>query len=517
MESSAAATMPGVRILAWHGWLLDGTGSNVYTAKVAEVWRRRGHSVLLMCQDGRAERLGFVDAMATADHRGIADVRETGAPPAKGHVTVVRPDIGELLPVFVEDEYEGFRVVRFVDLDDDELASYLERNAAALRAVAGEREPEFVVAGHVVPGAVVARRGLGSGYVAKMHGSDLEYAVRVQERYAELAREGIEGAAAVVGASRDVLARTAAVAPRAAGMSHVVAPGVEVHRWRPRDRSEALVEAAGRLDGLPESSRGRPETTDRAVRDALGDRDAAALHELARTYDQGVPDPAAAERLRRLSGERGPMIGYLGKLIPEKGVERFIEALALLGGDVRGVAVGFGLGREWLAALVRALDAGDPDAYRWLAEASRMQLELDAAEVAGARGLGDRLTFTGRLDHRFAPEVVAAFDVLVVPSTLDEAFGMVAAEGAAAGALPVVARHSSLAEVAEALEGAIGHRAALAFDPGPGATRRLAETLEHLLSLPRDERAEMAAAARDFVTREWTWDRTAERLLEAAR
>jgi glycosyltransferase involved in cell wall biosynthesis len=111
--------------------------------------------------------------------------------------------------------------------------------------------------------------------------------------------------------------------------------------------------------------------------------------------------------------------------------------------------------------------------------------------------------------------VVAALDVLVVPSTLDEAFGMVAAEGAAAGALPVVARHSSLAEVAVALEGAAGRPGLLSFEPGPGATRRLAGVLEEILVLPPEELSAVRERVRQHVVTEWTWDRTAERLLAA--
>ena len=144
-----------------------------------------------------------------------------------------------------------------------------------------------------------------------------------------------------------------------------------------------------------------------------------------------------------------------------------------------------------------------------------MRLELTGPEVRAAAGVAGRMTFTGRLDHRDAPEVVAGVDVLVVPSTLDEAFGMVAAEAAAAGALPLVARHSSLAEVADALEEAVGRPGALSFEPGPGATRGLADALRRLLDLPAAERAEMTAAARAHVAREWTWERTAERLLDA--
>jgi glycosyltransferase involved in cell wall biosynthesis len=505
-----------VRILVWHGWLLDGTGSNVYTAKAAEAWRRAGHEVVLVCQEPRAPRMPFVDAVATADADGVSAQEPTGVSAAAGSVTVIRPAIGDLLPVFVFDEYERFRVVTFVDLTDGDLQTYLTRNVEALRAVVAWRPPDAVVAGHAVPGAVIARRALDRGYVAKIHGSDLEYAMHLQDRYRRLGEEGLSGAGLVVGASDDVLARTVAAVPSAAGRTRRVEPGVEINRWRPLPRLAALETAATQLEADPETARGRPARLDADVGDCLRDRDETALDALARTYDQQAPDPEAAGRLRALAGHPGPLISYLGKLIPQKGVERVIEAAALLGSDVRVLIVGYGLFREWYVALVRALDEGNPEAHAWLNEVSPMRLELGPDEVRRAVGLGSRISFTGRLDHRFAPEAVAATDVLAVPSTLEEAFGMVAAEGAAAGALPVVARHSSLAEVAAALEGAAGRPGMLSFEPGPGATRRLAGALEAILALHPDERAAAREAVREHVVTNWTWERTAERLLAAA-
>ena len=126
------------------------------------------------------------------------------------------------------------------------------------------------------------------------------------------------------------------------------------------------------------------------------------------------------------------------------------------------------------------------------------------------------MLFTGRLDHRYAPGAVAAMDVLVVPSILDEAFGMVAAEGAAAGALPMVSRHSGLAEVAEALEGDVGRPGVFSFEPGPGAETRLAAGIDRLLSLPAPERGELRGAVSAFVAGAWSWDRTTALLLAAA-
>ena len=62
--------------------------------------------------------------------------------------------------------------------------------------------------------------------------------------------------------------------------------------------------------------------------------------------------------------------------------------------------------------------------------------------------MAERVAWAGRLDHAELADLLPAAEAMAVPSTFPEAFGMVAAEAAACGALPVVAAHSGLAEVA---------------------------------------------------------------------
>ena len=52
--------------------------------------------------------------------------------------------------------------------------------------------------------------------------------------------------------------------------------------------------------------------------------------------------------------------------------------------------------------------------------------------------------FIGRLEHDEVAELLPEAEALVMPSTFPEAFGMVAAEAAACGALPVSAGHSGM-------------------------------------------------------------------------
>jgi glycosyltransferase involved in cell wall biosynthesis len=505
-----------MRVALWHGWRLEGSGSNVFTSRVAEALRAQGHDVLVVCQEPATDAFGFVDGWGTVSADGVSPIEPTRASRAPGRAVVLRPRMGRLLPVFVLDEYPGSRVKRFVDLTDDELSGYLQGNADALRLAVEWHGSDAVIAGHAVPGPSVARMALGPGhYVATIHGSDLEYAVRQQRRYLDLAGEGLEGALAVAGPSENLLQRTVELFPAVADRLVRIPPGVDHKRFRPMPRREGLLSAADRLDAEDRTARGRRSTVDRQVARALNERDGAELDRLGLSYDQDAPDPGAAAALRSLAEGEDPLVGYFGKLIPQKGVDVFLQALGAPSPvGAHALVIGFGSFREWLTALTVALDRGDPDAAGWVGKISPMQLELTAEAVRAAAGLGSRVTFTGRFDHGVAPQALASLTVLAVPSTLIEAFGMVAAEGAAAGALPLVARHSGLAEVAGAIEAAVDRPGWFSYEPGPGAVGRLAAGIERLLAIPRAQRQELRRAVSDFARVEWTWDRTARLLCE---
>ena len=118
-----------MRILLWHGYLLGGTGSNVYTRSLAREWSREGHDVTVFAQEPHPEEYDL------------------------GGASVVRPDIGRLLPTFVLDEYEGMDARLVQDLTADEREQYVAANAEALRA---HLPADLVFANHVVLGGPVA-------------------------------------------------------------------------------------------------------------------------------------------------------------------------------------------------------------------------------------------------------------------------------------------------------------------------------------------------------------------------
>jgi hypothetical protein len=81
-----------MRVLVFHGYLLRGTGSNVYNARLCAALARAGHSVDLLCQEPRPEELDFVDAVGTWDAGGAGVRLTTLREPVRG--TAWRPDTG---------------------------------------------------------------------------------------------------------------------------------------------------------------------------------------------------------------------------------------------------------------------------------------------------------------------------------------------------------------------------------------------------------------------------------------
>jgi glycosyltransferase involved in cell wall biosynthesis len=122
--------------------------------------------------------------------------------------------------------------------------------------------------------------------------------------------------------------------------------------------------------------------------------------------------------------------------------------------------------------------------------------------------------FTGALEHRHLVHLLPLADVSVVPSIFPEAFGMVAAEAAAAGVPPLVADHSGLAEVAAGIAAEYPASARHLTSFPTGDADALAVRLRALLALPAAERRALGLAARLAVERNWSWTRVAERLLD---
>jgi glycosyltransferase involved in cell wall biosynthesis len=413
-----------MRILLWHGYLLGGTGSNVYSRALARVWSRAGHDVTVVCQERAPEQFDL------------------------GGAQVVVPELpGGLLPTFVMDRYEGLHPKLLQDFTDAEKRAYVDANAAVLRELL---PADILFTNHVLMGAPVGA-ATGAPFRVKAHGSELEYSMRGRPELEAWGRETLAQAELTfVGSEhirhvlRDVTGHTENV--------REVPPGVDIDLFVPEPRETAFA----RL--LEEARNDAPNPGN--------------AHER-------LPDDGNAERLEAFLAGDTPTVLYFGKLIEQKGVQVLLEAMRDV--DARLVVVGFGPYRATLEQLAPP-----------------------------------RTLFTGPLEHRHLRHLLPLADVTVVPSIFPEAFGMVAAEAAAAGSAPLVANHSGLAEVAAGLEEDYPANAKHLASFATGDAQDLARKLNELLALPAVDREALREAARRAVVERWSWAGVGARLIAPA-
>jgi len=435
-----------MRVLIFHGYMLRGTGSNIYNAKLAQALARLGHEVHLICQDRQVKLEG---------------------------VEIHNPDIGGLLPVYVRDPYAGFVVKEFPELSEEELGRYLEVNVTAVREVArGAGGVDAALANHLIMGpAILARAGIGP-FAAKVHGSALEYTVKPNRRFLPYAGEGMKAAAGVLVGSRHTAESLWATLPDLRGLrakTRLGPPGVDTAEFRPR-------------------------------------------------------------------AEREPLVVFVGKLIASKGVDLLIAAWPLVHAAhprARLQIAGFGEYEDGLRRLLGALERGDLSDAREVARLGR-QLEGGRSEplsilsaflanppagyVEAASGVGGSVELIGRLEHSEVAELLPRSQALVMPSTFPEAFGMVAVEAAACGALPLSADHSGMREVSRQLAAGLAKEvgALTSFTVAEGAIEAIAERLSAWLALSEEERAAAREALIKTVRRLWSWEGVARGVLAAS-
>jgi glycosyltransferase involved in cell wall biosynthesis len=109
------------------------------------------------------------------------------------------------------------------------------------------------------------------------------------------------------------------------------------------------------------------------------------------------------------------------------------------------------------------------------------------------------------MDHAQLQRLVPCAELVVVPSVLPEAFGMVAAEAASCGLMTVVSNHSGLAEVAAGLG-----PASRTFD---GSVDDLERAVGSIMDMPAAERDAIGLLGRERVCARWSWERIADRLI----
>jgi glycosyltransferase involved in cell wall biosynthesis len=462
-----------------HGYLLEGSGSNLWTRCVVEALCRKGHTVQLVCQEPHPERYDCITAAYRYRLDGTVETmfERDLAPGYTGRCVMHKPQLGDTLPVYVWDKYEEFaNPVPMIDLPDAEIEEYIERNVRVVRRVVAEHDVIAMHANHAVLSSVVAQRvsaETGVPFAVMPHGSALEYAVKKDERFLRLATDAFSAAERIFVHGEEMRRRVETTLPGIVDVERkfsVLPLGVHTWQFEPVPRERRREKIGRLLVSLSGKSRGRrPEQLDQMLARAYGAKSPEQLHAAFTSiqYDTKAPDADVEEKLSQVDWEHDAVLLYVGRLISAKGVQSGLAALPeIMAADsgIRLLLVGHGPLREPMELFVHALEHGDRHLVEQVVAHGRF-LEGDPEGASASRELGkvrayfddleaagkldeyfelarrhvrrDRVIFTGYLTHHELQHLFPCCDVGIFPSVVKEAGPLVFLEALASGCFPL--------------------------------------------------------------------------------
>ncbi|HEX8091624.1 MAG TPA: glycosyltransferase [Blastocatellia bacterium] len=474
-----------------HGYLLDGSGSNLWTRAVIQSLCRDGEIIHLVCQENHPERFDFIGEAYRYHQNGSVETmfrREVGY---AGRCIMHKPQIGDTLPVYVWDHYEEFsNVVPMIELPDEAIDYYLDRNTEAVMQIAREHAISVLHANHAVLMSVVAERvsrALAIPFAIMPHGSAIEYAVKKDERFLRLAAGAFRAASRIFVVGREMRERVntvfASIEDVDAKMTEMRL-GVDTSLFEPAGAEDRDRNIARLLESISDSPRGKTrDMSDRMLARLQSDMTIDAMQsaiESASGYTGKRPDADLESKFATVDWSNDKILLFVGRLIASKGPQSIIAALPPILDEhpnSRLIVVGHGPLREALEALTWALSRGDRSLvekivewgsalegsgpkqfttvrryYDALGESGRLD---DYFQKARHKRWAGRVIFTGYLTHSELRHLFASCDLAIFPSVVAEAGPLVFLEALASGCFPLGTYFAGMAASIDSVAGSL--------------------------------------------------------------
>ena len=526
-----------------HGYLLEGSGSNLWTRAIIEALVRAGTTVHLMAQENHPDRYPAIIESRHYLPDGTVDRWHNPERAFSGGCILHRPELGDTLPVYVWDRYEDFgRVVPMVDLSDAEINDYLDRNEVVLQRIVDENGITALHANHAVLMSVVAQRisaRNGIPFSIMPHGSALEYALKRDVRFLRLAAAAFNAAGKVFVHGEEMRHRVRSLLPEVP-LEHKFSDlhlGVDTRQFKVIPRSQRSDNMRQLAASLQNKERGRTQTQTQALEEGLlgsiTESELVCVMDEARKFDNKAPDAQLEDQLAAENWNEVPTLLYVGRLISTKGVQSVLAALPLLieeRPDLRVFMVGHGPLREPLEALLWALRHGErtlvdlivsrgralegaPEGHADDTSLSQVEhflnsLDHDAREHyfgAAQRLKPDTVLFTGYLTHHELRLLFPCCDVSVFPSVVREAGPLVFLEALASGSFPLGTNFGGMRASIDSIADAIPSEATavMRISADPHCTvRDIVNNVPRAFELTELYKEELAAVARERY--DWT-------------
>jgi len=456
-----------------HGYLLEGSGSNLWTRSIIQSMCNNGEMVHLMCQENHAKLYDFISEEIVYHANGKKETIFKRKPIYPGKCIMHKPRLGKTLPVYIHDKYEEYSDVQpMVNLGDTEIENYLLANIKVLTQIVNEYHVKVIHANHAVLMSVVAQRvarKYNIPYAIMPHGSAIEYAVKKDTRFFKYAERALNDANRIYVIGKEITNRVKELftsLPEIESKMMELNLGVDTSLFNPvkvGKRTEIIDKLYKLLENVRRGkSNFNSHNMQKELKADISKKKLLEIIAASATYNAKLTDGNAEAKLQTINWDNEKIILFVGRLIANKGLHSIVTALPEILAtepNTRLIVVGHGPQREPLEALIWALRNGHTDLVANIVEWGRSLEGHDKGPLEETKLYFDHLRktneldnyfkkankylneysiiFTGYLTHRELRYLFPASDVAIFPSVVAEAGPLVFLEAMASGCFPI--------------------------------------------------------------------------------
>ncbi len=459
-----------MKIGIFHGYELSGSGSNQATQYLARALTHEGHEVHILCREPDPLAFNFLDKTIRWDSSGQAEVLYENRVSTTGTCILHQLPLPPVNAVYITDTQRPGNVKAFNEMTTAEIEAYHRFVVSSLRSVLKAYPVDILHNNHLVYQPVAAAEvciDLGIPYIVYPRGSAIEYTIRHDARFKDIAREPLLKADGLMVGNTEVRDRILNLYPSHRDLilakTEIVGLGVDTSLFTPVKPEQRIQSIENVYDFAPFKGKS-PELT-QELYSRLDAGDTQAIADYRETYQIKQPDSNLVDKLQNIPWQDNILV-FVGATIVGKGLQAIIVALPFIlkqFPNTHFVIIGSGVSRELFEALVHAITTKNEMLLDTLIDHG---YDFDPVELSGPWSdvktfLSDQNTknellrngetlikhvhFLGRLDHELLRHVFPCADIGFFPSIIPEAYANVLFESLSNGVFPMASYFSGLA------------------------------------------------------------------------
>jgi glycosyltransferase involved in cell wall biosynthesis len=525
----------------FHGYELTGSGSNEYTKYLARTFTKQGHNVYIFCREYCNYKFDFINKFIQWDEYGKYKILQENDIEYKGNCILHNLPNPPKIGVYLTDKQRSGNVESFINFNDEELEIYTDFTVKTLIPPLKESDIDIFHTNHLVYQPIIAAKlneFLNVPFIIFPHGSSIEYTIKKDNRFKNLAIEAIKKSKGLIIGNEEVRNRIINIyleyKEEILAKTEIVNVGVDTSLFKPVDKKDRKKSIDNIINKGPFN--GKSIELKNELYKKLDKNNIFATKNYRNSYNTKEPDSDLELQLKDIPWDKNILI-FVGALTVGKGIQSLITSMPFIlkkFPDTHLLVIGSGAYREVLEGYVHIISSQNKFLLNEIVNKGK---DLDNNELKGpwtdvkkflenkenldnmfkyGESLKNNIHFLGRMDHELLHDIFPCADLALFPSIIPEAYPLVLMESLSNGVLPLVSYFSGFKDGVDNLEQFLGTELVNKMKFSVNDNERIEKMIKSIINLlNNNEMDDISIKLRDIALNNYDWNISCNKMIDS--